>query len=417
MLTLACCVLQLLEECRKESEDSTANQDRKVNIDHLKQTMDIDNEKMLQRLSQHPFAVPNPIILNEELLSRYPDSPTAQMYLKAYMLMDEGLKLLRSSNYTYSQGLSLFAQGYLTENTILHSFVLSAMERKEIIGLATRILSTGEPTCFEGVFVTYALMPLISSKPEERQKLDQAKITTLDNLIHLIQKAEPCSEPQVKLYEFGKCYSSWLYELFSLKGSLYTAGDLFDEGAEAFGKSLELCPSNLEANIGLGYCLFNASMASERDEDFNKSFQKPEGRGETEKEEWYQQQYQKAAKKIEELQRDTDTWQRIKKLYEEYLEKSPKCAKKYPNACYHLAKFYGLRCNIPKMQEFFKQGQDAEENRLPFLQPVDIEAKRSLSIFCEIIPSARCNNPQCKKKRSTGEQKNCPCLKATYCDR
>ena len=410
-------MLQLLEECRKESEDSTANQDRKVNIDHLKQTMDIRREKLLQGLSQHPLAVPNPIVVNEEVLSGYPDSPTAQMYLKAYKLMEEGLKLLRSSNYTDSRGLYLFVQGYLTENTILHSFLLSAMERKEIIGLATRILSTGEPTCFEGVVVTYALMPLISMEPEESQKLQLAKMETLDNLIHLIQKAEPNSEPQVQLYEFDKCYSSWLYVLFYHQASLYTAEELFVKGAEAFGKSLEVCPSNLEANIGLGYCLFNASMASERDEDFNKSFQKPEGRGETEKEEWYQQQYQTAAKKMEELHRDTDTWQRIKKLYEEYLEKSPKCAKKYPNACYHLAQSYMLRRNFPKMQEFFKLGQDAEQNRLPFLQPVDIGVKHSLSTFCELIPSARCSNPQCKKKRSTGELKGCPCLKATYCDR
>ena len=412
MLTLACCVLQLLEECRKESEDSTANQDRKVNIDHLKQTMDIDNEKMLQRLSQHPFAVPNPIILNEELLSRYPDSPTAQMYLKAYKLMDEGLKILRSSNYTDSRGLSLFAQGYLTENTILHSFVLSDVERIDIMLFATRILSTGEPTCFEGVFVTYALMPLISKEPEERQKLDQAQIATLDNLIHLIQKAEPCSEPQVKLYEFGKCYSSWLYELFYLKASLYTAGDLFDEGAKAFGKSLELCPSNLEANIGLGYCLINGIMACEGDVD-PKNIQKPKG-SETEKE-WYQQQHKKAAK-MEGLL-DADTWQRVKQLYTEYLEKAPKCAKKYPNACYHLAQFYMIRHNIQKVQEYYKLGQDAEENRLPFLQPVDIPIKQMLSMLCQVIPSARCSNPQCKKKRSTGELKNCPCKKAIYCDR
>ena len=121
---------KLLDRCRKESERSPANQDRKANADHLKQTADINNEKMLQGLSQHPFVNTSPIILNEELLTRYPDSPTAQIYLKAYMLMDEGLKLLRSSNYTDSRGLSLFAQGYLTECTVLDSFVLSVMEKR-----------------------------------------------------------------------------------------------------------------------------------------------------------------------------------------------------------------------------------------------------------------------------------------------
>ena len=404
-------MLQLLDRCRKESERSPANQDRKVNADHLKQTADINNEKMLQGLSQHPFVNTSPIILNEELLTRYPDSPTAQIYLKAYMLMDEGLKLLRSSNYTDSRGLSLFAQGYLTECTVLDSFVLSVMEKRHIMQFAARILRTREPLCCEGLLVNYALMPSVCSRPEGYRELDQARITTLDKLIHLIQETEPCGEPQVKLYEFGKCYSNWLYELFYMKASLYTDAHLYDEAVKFFSKSLELCPSNFEANIGLGYSLFSGFMACEGDVDPGDISQEVGG---SETEEWYQE-HQKPAKKIQGMHQDT--WRRIKKLYTEFLEKSPKCAKNYPSSCYDLAKFYMLKRNIPKMQEFFKQGQDAEEIRLQFLEPVDSATKNILSRIDQLTPSARCSNPQCKKKRSTGELKGCPCLKATYCDR
>ena len=343
----------------------------------------------------------------------YPESPTAQRYLKAYKLAEKGLQILRNSNYTDKHGLTCLAHAWLTENTIKNSLLIQWNEKVRIFLFASSVLSSGDPKFFEGVLVTYALMGTAGGISKDSVMRNHANLAALSNLTYLIQKAEPCPDTKVEPGEFGDNYTSWLHELFFFMGSILNISDQFGQAAKVFGKSLELCPSNFKAKIALGYSLFNARKEKESVEQGDiGDLTYPESVGKVLPKRKGNRQDVRPSRCS-----DLETWEKVKQLYNDYLKNAPKCSKKYPNACYHMAFFYMARRNMPKMQEYFQMGQDAEELRLPFLGPVDIPMKHKMSSLCQLAPPMRCNNPGCTKKVKGGDLKNCPCCKVFYCDR
>ena len=73
------------------------------------------------------------------------------------------------------------------------------------------------------------------------------------------------------------------------------------------------------------------------------------------------------------------------RVLKEFLEEAPPCYKTYPNVCYYLA-FLGFSgISKKKFKEYCEQGQDAEEKRLPFLDPVDIPLKDTMSTFYQLF--------------------------------
>ena len=270
---------------------------------------------------------------------------------------------------------------------------------------ASTVLSSGDPKFFEGVLVTCALMRTVDGISKDSVTQDDANFVALSNLTYLIQKAEPCPGTKVEPGEFGDNYTSWLHELFFFMGSIVSISGQFFPAAALFRKSLELCPNDFEAKIALGYSLMESA---EQGNIGDRSC--PESIGKVLPKRNRQDVRPTTGS-------DLETWQKVKQLYDDYLKNAPKCSKIYPNACYHMASFYMTRGNIPKMQEYFQMGQDAEELRLPFLGPVDIAKKHIVSSRCRLVPPMRCNNPGCTKKAKGGDLKNCPCCKVFYCDR
>lgn len=86
---------------------------------------------------------------------------------------------------------------------------------------------------------------------------------------------------------------------------------------------------------------------------------------------------QKGVRTAEKL-RDT-----VLKVLKEYLLEAPQCCKTYPNACYYLVKIYLPQGNMDEFRKYFKLGQDAEENRLPFFENVNLLLKDIIApTFC-----------------------------------
>ena len=70
---------------------------------------------------------------------------------------------------------------------------------------------------------------------------------------------------------------------------------------------------------------------------------------------------------------------KAKTLFYQYLEMAPSCAKQFPNAYYMLATLF-VETNIDEALRYCALAEKAENERLPFLQPVQIPQKKSCKL-------------------------------------
>ncbi|KAJ7365921.1 hypothetical protein OS493_002652 [Desmophyllum pertusum] len=110
------------------------------------------------------------------------------------------------------------------------------------------------------------------------------------------------------------------------------------------------------------------------------------------------------------------------KLLKDYLVEAPRCQKRYPNVYYHLAQLAFLDKKMDEFRKYFELGQDAEEKRLPFFEPVDLPLKDMLSpfyqLFANVQQPVRCGNRACIKKVKESDLKSCGrCRNQKYCSK
>jgi tetratricopeptide (TPR) repeat protein len=120
-----------------------------------------------------------------------------------------------------------------------------------------------------------------------------------------------------------------LSELYYYLGSRYVASCQIERALNSFQKSFDHERSNYCALYGIAYCY----MKSE-----------PE---------------------------------KAKTLFYQYLEMAPSCDKKFPNAYYMLATLF-VETNIDEALRYCALAEKAENERLPFLQPVIIPEKKMM---------------------------------------
>ena len=375
------------------------------------------NEKLRQRAeaNNHPFVITQPVALSEKMLTQFDSFPTAKIYLQAYKLLKEGLEVLYKSNFTDARGISLIAHGYLTENSILQAFPLLREQLPYILQLCEENLDKN-PCFFEGLLFSIALCGkgFAGKVSLESSKRDGRRLMCLDNLIHFIQKAEPNSPPSVDPFEFDKNYSSWLHVLYYHMAAIYTIKKDAEQAAEAFENSLKCCPSYCESKRGLGYNLMKLFCARTLECKQDEPIKLPP------------QFYEQTPNDREISKYDSWTTEQLRdtavKVLQEYLEEAPKCDKNYPNACYYLAQCAVLDGNMSDFRKYYELGQDAEEKRLPFLEPVDLPIKDSLSpvyqLFANVKLPVSCGNKSCTKKVKERDLKSCGgCGKQKYCSK
>lgn len=345
----------------------------------FKQSFDILGEKFRQRAeaNKHPFAIFKPVAFSEEMLHPYNWSPTGRVYLQAYKMVKEGLEVLCKSNFTDERGITLISHGYLTENSILQAFPqIRNLLLPEILQLCGESLNKN-PCFFEGLNLSFALRGYTMGKCSKESCEDDMKaIMCIMNLINFIQKAEPNSPPCEEPFEFDKNYSSWLHVFYYHLAAIYTISDATRQAAEAFENSLKCCPSFHEAKTGLGYSLmllYLSKMSSERKQASHKL---PKELLRVNKKQHQDRDISKYDSWTAEKLRNSAV-----KVLKEYLTEAPQCQKKYPNACYYLANIHFIEGNIEEFRKYFELGQDAEEKRLPFMDPINLPLKDIMAPF------------------------------------
>ena len=389
--------------------DATEGSTPEPKEDSLQESKEIATGNLKQRLEsqRHPFVISQPVALTEEMLSGFALSPTAKVYLQAYKLVKKGLKVLQSEVPDKGRGLSLIAYGYLTENSIFQAFPQICAS-----GFITDIYKVCEdnlkanPYFFEGVLLAFALHPFDIKISEASNKADASKIMCMENLIQFILSAEPDGLPQKDPYKFDENYTSWLHVLYYHLATLYTIKDFFQKGAEAFDNSLKWCPAYYEAKVGLAYCFKELFFI--RNES-NHSYQEaPDSNLLL----WISR---KNISKFASWTAEKFKAEAIH-LLRQFLEEAPVCYKNYPNACYHLAELFCFD-NTREFKQYYELGQDAEEKRLPFFDPVDIPCKDRLAPMYQLFsnPPIRCGNIACSKKKS--QLKSCACRTEHYCSK
>ena len=407
------CFTKLLQQCRPG--DDTKHDASEVSKEAYTQSFSIMREKLMQRAeaNTHPFAATQPVAFTEEMLRKFDSFPTARKYLQAYKLLKEGLEVLLKSNFTDTRGISLIAHGYLTENSILQAFPEILLLPDILQFCEANLLKN--PCFFEGLLLSIVLSGYESGGKfcEENIKTDKKRLMGFTNLIHYIEKAEPNSLPSEEPFEFGKNYSSWLHVLYCHKAAIYTIAEASGKAAEVFENSLKCCPSYCESKRGLGdnlmYLLCETSECNQ-DEPVKlppKCYKQRRSDREMSKyDSW-----------TKEKLRDT-----AMKVLQEYLMEEPQCAKNYPSACYNLAYCALSGKNMGEFRKYYELGQDVEEKRLPFFNPVALPVKDMLSPCYQLLANVKqpvgCGNKACTKKVKKSDLKCCSrCGKQKYCSK
>ena len=391
----------------------------------VEQAFDIQFEKLSQKYeaNRHPFLISQPVIFSEEMLSEFDWSPTARIYLKAFKLVKEGFEILHNSNFTDERGIALIARGYLTENSILQAFPQRYFLRPKIFNLCEQCLQKNH-CFFEGLLLSYALHDFERNISVESSKVDEKKVMCLKNLIHLIQETEPDSISEDP-FEFEN-YSSWLYVLYEHLGAIYTVEGLNEKAAESFENSLKCCPSYFVSKRALGYSLLQlyCSRLNCEQANFSQDGPTPLPKKQTAKD----REMPKYASAKDRAISKYATWTKeqlaetCKQVLKEYLKEAPSCSKIYPNACYYLAYLALNENNMKDFKEYYELGQDAEEKRLPFLDPINLPIKDSISPFYRLLSSSpepvKCGNRACIKDVKESDLKFCGrCRNRKYCSK
>lgn len=408
-------VFQLLQQCEQFADSKHVDASERSG-EAVQQTFDILTEKLTQRFeaNTHPFAISQPVLFSEEMLSTFDQSPTARIYLQAFKLVKEGFEILHKSNFTNARGISLIARGYLTENSILQAFPLEHCLLSKIFQLCEKNLQNN-PNFFEGLLLSFAFAGFERKISWESSKVDLKKVMCIKNLIHLIQDSEHHSIPPEDSFKFDENYSSWLHVLYYLLAAIYTIADASEKAAEAFENSLKCCPSYFESKRGFGYSLMSlyvCKMDTERN-DSSQNDVPPE---------WLPNQQTAKDREISKYASWTsqELGDAAEKILKEYLAEASPCYKTYPNVCYYLANIAFVRKKMKEFKKYYELGQDAEEKRLPFFDPVDIELKDWLSSAYQLSANepepVRCGNKACIKKVKESELKSCSgCGNQKYC--
>ena len=203
--------------------------------------------------------------------------------------------------------------------------------------------------------------------------------------------------------------------MYYFLAAIFTAGGVYADAAEAYENSLQYCPAYYESKRGLGYTLLLLYIS-----------RLP-----------VSEELRQVVKSREELPKQTmserkipkyDSWttQQLKemavKVLNEYVEEAPCCHKPYPHAYYYLAKISLFEQKVAEFRKYYEQGQDAEEKRLPFFEPVSLPMKDLMTpvyqLFVNVPKPTGCGNSSCIRKVKETELKSCSqCMMQKYCSK
>lgn len=409
---------QLLKACKDKKclVESTAY--RYDDLPHCKEPVfgeqyaDMLKERILQQESKPPlYSSHNVPTATREVFERHPDSPTARRYLKAYLLYEKGLEVLEESNYENPSGLTFISQALLLEYTIASYFPQDLFTFERINSFAREVMKQN-PRFYEGLLIArmFTSSNLFMSWAGKKSVFN-TQFMLIENLIYFIKETEnPDSPLPSSPYEITSDYRTWLHILYYWLAALWFVvdnDDHFDKAVEAAEASLNLRPDYYESKLILGVSLFYQHL--KRSSTRGQSDRKQEAKAKL-----------KASASEDQHSKD-EVPERAKKLIHEFLAEAPPCDRKYPDGHYEVAGIYVEEKNMKKFVEHYELAQDAEEKRLPFVDPTDIAVKVMLGHLYSKFCFRTCEYPACGKTRIQQQgQKSllrCLCGTAYYCNK
>ena len=451
---------QIIKTFGDETIEKVApEQDEFLRENNAKQYYELLKVTMEQRGQLHPYVNTGyPHDVRKETFEQFPKSPTAQRFKEAHKLLNKGMENLlnwiendenrNTDNLDFNEGIRMLALGMLYENSIVVSFLQSMLPTAYTSLIQDSIFNKlkTNPNFFEGLVVLFATYPFNRRFSAESCKMDLRRTTFLNNIIHLIKKAEPNMSPTQDPYSFEHNYSSWLHQLYYFLGSNYIIAHCYKDGADIFQKALECCPTFAEAKLPLGSCLLEMSLKKESAHNIcaGKKQHVEDNPDELLLERFAKPNFSRITKG------DYRTWpvnklrETAKQLIVEYLTEVPECDKMYPEGYYNLAYLSFQEYNVEEASKWKDKGEEAEEKRLPFL-PFDSAIKEQYLRVLDFFPLSKKHNKKqttrssssagrnqdhatgnnneretktCTKcKKMLQEMKWCPCKKAFYCGR
>ena len=270
-----------------------------------------------------------------KLLVKYQHYKTAQHFMNAIKEYATGSDILQNykkksvdteSDCDYLKpAFENYVYGYMHENSLFGNII-----SKDTSNLVDQYLKL-RPNNFivEYLKVLFVLM----SSPSDHEKslfsdYERNKLVIRTGEI-FAQKLKSC---KIRTFKRKKVLS----ELYYYLGSRYVVSGQSERALDSFQKSFDLERSNYSALYCIAYCCMN---------------NEPE---------------------------------KAKTLFYQYLEMAPSCDKQFPNAYYMLATLF-VEANIDEALRYCALAEKAENERLPFLQPVRIPQKKMMQTLKAVM--------------------------------
>ena len=310
-------------------------------VNHLRAEQE---ETMRQARDSWRVLKPKNKFLDSRLLVQYQHSITAQNFMKAIAEYSTGSNLLQNykkksvdteSDCDYlKSAFENYVYGHMHENSLFGNII-----SKDTSNLVDQYLKL-KPDDFMVEYLQLLVVFMCSPSDHEKSLFSDYESNKLVIRTGEIFAAKLKSS-KIRTPKRKKVRS----ELYYYLGSRYVASGQTERALDSFQKSFDLQSSNYSAIYGIAYCYKN---------------NEPE---------------------------------KAKTLFYQYLEMAPSCDKQFPNAYYMLATLFA-KANIDEALRYCALAEKAEDERLPFLQPVQIPQKKLM----QTLKAIRSQQPKCMKE-------------------
>lgn len=268
-------------------------------------------------------------ILTPAMFSAYPQSPTAQRYLKAFTFFSNGRIILQK----YSKSVVESDDDCAFLKPAFHAYAYGEMTEQHLVSQfqppdkTTVLIDQYLKLRPRGIFAEYCKVILVHHSNHNKEKCKHYS----DFEFHkkLIITGEQFIHKRLPFVDFSDVDRSILKSLYYKLGAIYVTTSQTKRALDSFQKCYDLDKTNVLALYGIAF------------------------------------QYMKI---------DTD---KAITLFLQYIDRAPGCAKQYPNAHYQLAYLYLYDYNnLQEGMRYCDLAEKAEKRSLPFLFQPDISAKK-----------------------------------------
>ncbi|XP_070541945.1 uncharacterized protein [Ptychodera flava] len=338
------------------SEEDINNFFKPGSFESIKLEQLSDYVKMMKRCSIDDILIKNPKIFHEDMFLRYPNSPTAARYLKAFRYFKNGVQLLTENSDPVKnlEGVRLVAKGFITEGAVSQTFgYIFAAKHEVFLEIAKTAVAANNHDFLSRYYL--ANRNVVSSNVTTANRIYQYEV-----LAHMIECEANDTGISKKI----------LHHLYAELGVLYMLTDQHHRSLDSFQKAYAMKGIEDDDNEALRGVAIEKSELGDNESAIE--------------------------------------------LYKEYLRSTPRCGRKYAAVHYNMALIYFMKKQFQLAFYHYEQGLKAEKDRLAFFDDEDNNSKKCLRVVYDILSARVCNNPDCQAPDSK-DLKQCPCKLVYYC--